>query len=86
MVGNMVKRHHGLGRFLGFIEPRGRGHRRIPNVLGVGWDGRNYSYWTIRARGPGGGGAYHHGLHRLAPSAGWMMDSIAQRMGPPYCD
>ncbi len=38
----MVKRHHGLGRFLGFIEPRGRG------------------------------GAYHHGTHRLAPSAGWV--------------
>ena len=68
----MVKRHHGLGRFLGFIGPRGRGHRRIPNVLGVGWDGRNHSYWTIRARGPGGGGAYHHGTHRLAPSAGWV--------------
>ena len=90
----MVKRHHGLGRFLGFIEPRGRGHRRIPNVLGVGWDGRNH-YWTIQARGPGGGGAYHHGtivwLLLLVGSvslgiAVWMMGSMAQRMGPPYCD
>ena len=96
MVGNMVKRHHGLGRFLGFIEPRGRGHRRIPNVLGVGLGGMvaiitGQSKHVVRVveehttMGPIVWLLLLVGSVSLGIAV-WMMDSIAQRMGPPYCD